>query len=91
MAEAYYYFAGQIARSGNNKNKTDYTGNTVGTPRSRRRSTRCRATRCSGTRATGSPYNSPVISGSCGQNYIIYISNGAVQDNTSDTHDRRLG
>ena len=33
----------------------------------------------------GSPYNSPVIDGSCGQNFIIYISNGAAQDNNSTT------
>ena len=30
MMEAYYYFAGQNPRSGNNKVKTDYTGNTDG-------------------------------------------------------------
>jgi len=32
----------------------------------------------------GSPYNSPVVDGSCGRNYIIYISNGAAQDSASD-------
>ena len=30
MMEAYYYFAGQNPRSGNNKVKTDYTGNPTG-------------------------------------------------------------
>ena len=33
----------------------------------------------------GQPYNSPVLSGSCGKNFIIYISNGAAQDPNSDT------
>ena len=74
MMEAYYYFAGQNPRSGNNKVKTDYTSNTAGSaatdavyalpenalPQS------------TGTRAAGPPYNSPVIDGSCGQNFIIY-------------------
>lgn len=32
----------------------------------------------------GSPYNSPVPPNYCGKNYIIFISNGAAQDNTSD-------
>jgi type IV pilus assembly protein PilY1 len=32
----------------------------------------------------GTPYNSPVPAFSCGGNYIIYISNGAVQDSNSD-------
>ena len=36
-------------------------------------------------RALGPPYNSPIADGSCGKNFIIYISNGAVQDNNSDT------
>jgi type IV pilus assembly protein PilY1 len=34
----------------------------------------------------GTPYNSPVLPDSCAPNFIIYISNGAVQDNTSDTN-----
>ena len=36
-------------------------------------------------RFAGSPYNSPLVDGSCAGNYVIYISNGAVQDNSSDT------
>jgi len=31
-----------------------------------------------------STYNSPIPGGYCGKNYIIFISNGAAQDNTSD-------
>ncbi|HEU0225706.1 MAG TPA: hypothetical protein VFR29_09740, partial [Steroidobacteraceae bacterium] len=32
----------------------------------------------------GSPYNSPVLPGNCGRHFIIYISNGAAQDNAAD-------
>lgn len=87
MAEAYYYFDGAPPRSGNNKAKTDYTGNTSGT-------TASNAIYALGNNAlpngganplAGSPYNSPVLPDSCAPNYIIYISNGAVQDNNSDT------
>jgi type IV pilus assembly protein PilY1 len=81
MAEAYRYFAGQAPHAGNSKVKTDYLGNTVGTTQS---------TAIYGLAGnalnsfSGSPYNSPVLDGSCGGNYIIYISNGAAQDNSSD-------
>ena len=32
----------------------------------------------------GSPYNRPAARGTCGRNYIIYISNGAAQDSAND-------
>ena len=32
----------------------------------------------------GSPYNSPLVDGTCAGNYVVYISNGAVQDNSAD-------
>jgi len=80
MAEAYYYFAGIAPYAGDNKNKTDYTGNTSGTPASN-------AVYAIPGNAlpskSGSSYVSPVLS-ECQRNYIIYISNGAVQDNASD-------
>ena len=80
MAETYYYFAGKAPYAGNNKNKTDYTGNTSGTLASN-------AVYAIPGNAlpnkSGSPYVSPVLS-ECQRNYIIYISNGAVQDNASD-------
>jgi type IV pilus assembly protein PilY1 len=80
--ESYYYFAGLNPRAGNNKNKTDYTGNTFGTAASQ-------AIYALPGNALDSkpdqPYNSPVVSGSCGKNFIIYISNGAAQDPNSDT------
>ena len=86
--EAYYYFAGMNPRAGNNKNKTDYTGNTFGTAASQ-------AIYALPDNALDSkadqPYNSPVLGGSCGKNFIIYISNGAVQDNSSDATTSRNG
>jgi type IV pilus assembly protein PilY1 len=88
MMEAYYYFSGQNPRSGNNKVKTDYTNNNTGTAASK-------AIYALPENAlpafAGSPYNSPVIDGSCGQNFIVYISNSAPQDNNSDTVTSRNG
>jgi type IV pilus assembly protein PilY1 len=81
MSEAYQYFSGFAPFDGNLKLKTDYTGNIVGTLASR-------AIYAQPGNAlnsfAGTPYNSPVIDGSCGRNYIIYISNGAVQDSNAD-------
>jgi len=82
FAEAYRYFDGGPPRSGNNKQKTDYTGNVSGTLASR-------AVYALPGNAingfVGTPYNSPIADGDCGGNYIIYISNGAAQDNNADT------
>ena len=85
FAEAFYYFNGDPPKTGGGpsgyKVKTDYTGNTSGTAASN-------AIYALAGNAinsfTGTPYNSPVIVGNCGGNYIIYISNGAAQDNSSD-------
>jgi type IV pilus assembly protein PilY1 len=81
MAEAYYYYAGKAPYAGNNKVKTDYAGNSAGTAASN-------AVYAIAGNAlpskSGSPYVSPLLN-ECQRNYIIYISNGAVQDNTSDT------
>lgn len=81
MAEAYYYFAGQAPYAGNNKAKTDYAGNTSGTTASNAIYAIAGNALAS---KSGSPYVSPVLD-DCQRNYIIYISNGAVQDNSSDT------
>ncbi len=81
MAEAYYYFAGKAPYAGNNKAKTDYTGNTSGTVASNAVHA---ITGNALTSKSGTPYLSPVLN-DCQRNYIIYISNGAVQDNNSDT------
>jgi type IV pilus assembly protein PilY1 len=81
MAEAYVYFSGLAPYTGNNKNKTDYTGNVYGTAQSK--AIYALANNALGSKA-GSPYTSPLVNGSCAGNYIIYISNGAVQDNNAD-------
>ncbi|HQR99827.1 MULTISPECIES: PilC/PilY family type IV pilus protein [unclassified Polaromonas] len=81
MAEAYYYFAAKAPYAGNNKAKTDYTGNTSGTVAS---NAVYAITGNALTSKSGTPYVSPVLN-DCQRNYIIYISNGAVQDNNSDT------
>lgn len=81
MAEAYYYFSGASAYAGHNKAKRDYTGNTTGTSASKA------VYALSGnalSSASDSGYENPVSSG-CQKNFIIYISNGAVQDNSADT------
>lgn len=87
MAEAYFYFKGLAPVSGNSKVKTDYTGNvTAGAYLANSRAVW--ALTPASTNAlpsfAGSPYTSPIVA-SCAKNYIIYISNGAVQDNASDT------
>lgn len=80
MMEAYYYLSGAAPHAGNNKNKADYTNNTDGNsyddvvhalPLSALDS------------KTDTSYNRPG-SGNCIKNYIIYISNGPAQDNSSD-------
>jgi type IV pilus assembly protein PilY1 len=93
MAEAYHYFAGLEAYAGNQKAKSDFTGNDFinsngscceethpvwGLPGS--------ALNAFGTSA-GQTYNSPIAPGSCGKNYIIWISNGATADPNSSSRD----
>ncbi len=80
MEEAYLYFSGGVPHAGNNKNKTDYTGNVSGTASS---NAIYALTNNALPSKAGSPYLSPVVA-SCAKNYIIYISNGAAQDNNSD-------
>lgn len=88
MAEAYYYFTGAAPNSGNNKVKADYAGNVFGAAASR-------AIYALPNNAlpsfAGSPYRSPFID-ACARNFIIYISNGAAQDNNADNAEasRRL-
>jgi type IV pilus assembly protein PilY1 len=87
MAEAYRYFSGGAAYSGNYKAKTDYAGNNCAG---------CNLTTAQKTinnaiyalpgnalsSKTATTYNSPVQAG-CAKNYIIYISNGPNQENSS--------
>lgn len=80
MADAYRYFNSGAPYSGNNKVKTDYQGNTLSNNIISALSTSGWAL----SSKTSTPYIGPTQTG-CTKNYIIYISNGAVQDNNSDT------
>jgi len=81
MAEAYYYFAGMDAYSGHNKLERDYAGNTAGTAAS---NAIYALNDNAFSSSSDTSYQNPVNSG-CQKNFIIYISNGPVQDNSSDT------
>jgi type IV pilus assembly protein PilY1 len=83
MAEAYRYFAGQAPYAGNSKVKTDYLANTTATNTLQTRAVHALPGNAINSFA-GSPYNSPVVAGNCGRNYIVYVSNGAAQDNSAD-------
>ena len=80
MAEAYYYFSASEAFAGHNKEKRDHVGNVSGTAASN-------AVYALPGNAfvsdAATQYENPIDS-PCQKNFIIYISNGAVQDNTSD-------
>lgn len=80
MEEAWLYYSAGVPNSGNQKVKTDYTGNNSGTTASNA------IYALSGNALSGkdsSRYNNPIVTG-CAKNFIIYISNGAAQDNTND-------
>lgn len=88
MAEAYRYFSGGAPYGGNGKVKADYTGNTCAECGNLGASSK---TANAGVWALASnalnsknatQYNSPVGPG-CGNNFIIYLSNGPSQDNNS--------
>jgi len=90
MAEAYRYFSAGAPYAGNNKVKADYTGNT-GSTWSHSSYTAADLSAMQAIYAlpgnalsseSASTYNSPIASG-CAKNFIIYISNGAPQDNNS--------
>ena len=90
MAEAYNYFSAGTAYSGNNKAKADYTGNTAAdwsdsmtTPASTAAMTAIYALEGNALSSkSATSYYSPVAL-ACTKNFIIYISNGPSQDNTS--------
>ncbi|HUG04900.1 MAG TPA: hypothetical protein VML92_10780 [Steroidobacteraceae bacterium] len=83
MAEAWLYYNGEPPYAGNHKVKTDYLGNTTSSNSAATRAVHALPGNAINSFA-GSPYNSPVTLGDCGRNFIIYISNGAAQDNNSD-------
>jgi type IV pilus assembly protein PilY1 len=95
MMEAYRYFSGGAPLGGNNKNKTDYAGNTYtyfdnpsGKASPVDLSAASRAVWALSGNAlaskSSSTYLPPAGLTSCGKTYIVYISNGAAQDNNSD-------
>ncbi len=80
MMEAYLYLSGGAPHAGNQKTKTDYTGNTAGNDYDD-------AVYALADNALASKNSTTYLkpgSGDCIKNYIIYISNGPAQDNTSD-------
>jgi type IV pilus assembly protein PilY1 len=90
MAEAYLYFSAGVPSSGNNKAKADFSGNT-GAYWSNSATTAASLAAMKAIYAlpgnalssyAAHPYNSPIGSG-CANNFIIYISNGPSQDNSS--------
>lgn len=76
MAEAWAYYSAGTPYAGNNKEKTDYTGNTAGTAASK---AVYALPNNALTAFAGNKYNSPIVAG-CAKNFIIYISNSAAQD-----------
>jgi len=81
MAEAHRYLTGGIPVAGNGKAKTDYTGNAyTGTTAQSRAVYSLPGNALSS--FNGSPYNAPPSTG-CKKTYIIYLSNGPAQDNTT--------
>ncbi|MBS0343779.1 MAG: pilus assembly protein PilY, partial [Proteobacteria bacterium] len=81
MVEVYRYLSGLGPYAGNNKNKTDYTGNASGTADSN--AIYALAGNALASRA-GTAYTAPSANG-CRGTFVIYLSNGPVQDNNSDT------
>jgi type IV pilus assembly protein PilY1 len=80
MMEVYRYLSGGSAHAGNEKNKTDYSNNTAGNAYD---DAVHALTGNALNSKSASIYNKPG-SGDCIKNYIIYISNGPAQDNSSD-------
>ncbi|MES2018152.1 MAG: pilus assembly protein PilY [Pseudomonadota bacterium] len=80
MAEAWRYFKGGTVYAGNGKVKTDYHLNVAGTVADRP------VWALDGNAIdskTATTYHSPLPTGSCAKNFIIYISNGKNQLNTN--------
>lgn len=80
MMEVYRYLTGGAAHAGNNKVKTDYTSNNGGNAFD---DVVHALTGNALNSKTATTYNRPGDA-ECIKNYIIYISNGPAQDNSSD-------
>lgn len=81
MAEAYAYLSGGTPFAGNNKAKTDYSGNGGGTAAS----SAIYALPGNALASKGATTYLPPAGAVCARNYIIYISNNAAQDSNSDS------
>ena len=75
MAEAYFYFSGGQAYASAGKVKTDFLGS-LNSPVHALPGNALNS-------KFAARYNSPVVAGSCAKNYIIYLSNGPAQANSS--------
>ena len=79
MAEAHLYFSSGAAYAGNSKIKTDYSGNTNGSLQTRA----VHALAGNALASFGANNYSAPFAGGCAKNFIIYISNGPNQQNSS--------
>lgn len=76
MYEAYAYYTGITARAGYGKVKRDYAGNTTNNPLAASLPGNAFAS------STTQTYTSPIVD-PCQKNFIIYISNGPVNENST--------
>jgi type IV pilus assembly protein PilY1 len=81
MAEVYRYLSSGAPLGGNNKVKADYAGNVFGTAASKAIYALPGNPLAS---INSNSYLGPSTA-NCARTYVIYISNGAAQDNSSDT------
>ncbi len=88
MAEAFRYFAGQAPYAGNNKAKADFTGNTCqgcNQLTNTNKGLNAAVWNLAGNALSsknGTVYTPPT-GDNCGNNFIIFLSNGPSQDNNS--------
>jgi Tfp pilus tip-associated adhesin PilY1 len=82
MGEVYNYFAGRTSYSGWGKAKSDYAGNTTYNPLAASLPGNAFAQVPAAATATSKIYTSPVAD-NCQKNFVIYISNGTVNENSS--------
>lgn len=89
MAEAWYYYMGQNAYAGTEKEKADYTSNALADPNKSpglyapSRAVWALEDNALNNFKANPKYNSPLVDGSCARNFIIYLSNGPSTDNNS--------
>lgn len=82
MGEVYNYFKGATSYSGWGKVKSDYAGNTIYNALAASLAGNAFAMQPTASSAASKIYTSPVADG-CQKNFIIYISNGTVNENSS--------